>query len=311
MTSTRANHDEASLVELVRHVAYGSVTSRELVERSLERIEATQRTLNAFRRVRAGPTLAEADAADRAREQGSRAPLLGVPIAIKDDTDIVGEPTAFGCAGRFPVKTHDSEVVRRFKAAGAVIVGKTNTPEFGQWPFTEGAFGATRNPWSAEHSPGGSSGGSAAATSSGLVPAALGSDGAGSVRIPSSWTNLVGIKPGNHIIPSDPDPEPFYGLTVHGPIARTVGDASLLLDVAAGSGTRYSDAARATPGKLRIGISLRAAFAAVSSRMQPEVLARLQRIASSLAELGHDVVEVNPWYGPIGLTFVAIGRAHV
>src|SRR5439155_23853820 len=127
---------------------------------------------------------------------GERLPRLGVPVAVKDDTDVAGEPTAFGCAGQFPPKEHDAEVVRRLRAAGAVIVGKTNACELGQWPFTEGpAFGDTRNPWNLDHTPGGSSGGSAAAVAAGLVPAALGTDGAGSVRIPAAWSHLIGIKP--------------------------------------------------------------------------------------------------------------------
>jgi amidase len=122
---------------------------------------------------------AEAIEAERRLAAGERLPLLGVPIAIKDDMDLAGEPTAFGCVGDFEPCPEDGEVARRLRAAGAVIVGKTNTPEIGQWPFTEGpAFGATRNPWSLEHSPGGSSGGSAAAVAAGLLPAAVGSDGA-------------------------------------------------------------------------------------------------------------------------------------
>ncbi|CAM5641172.1 Glutamyl-tRNA(Gln) amidotransferase subunit A, chloroplastic/mitochondrial [Streptomyces glaucescens] len=168
-----------------------------------------------------------------------RLPLLGVPVAVKDDMDVAGEPTAFGCQGPFPPAAEDSEAVRRLRAAGAVIVGKTNTCELGQWPFTEGpAFGATRNPWHTEHTPGGSSGGSAAAVAAGLVPAALGSDGAGSVRIPAAWTHLVGIKPQRGRISTWPRGESFQGITVNGPLARTVADAALLLDAASGNHAR-------------------------------------------------------------------------
>ena len=128
-------------------LASGRVSARELVGAALDRIQATQSTLNAFRWLRPEAALAEADAADRRLVAGERLPLLGVPIAIKDDTDLAGEPTAFGARGDFPPQAADSEMVRKLKAAGAVIVGKTNTPEFGQWPFTEGpAFGVTRNP---------------------------------------------------------------------------------------------------------------------------------------------------------------------
>ncbi|NEB47327.1 amidase family protein, partial [Streptomyces sp. SID339] len=177
MTADRAE----GLARTARALADGEVTSRALTERTLARIEAAQPVLNAFRRVRTEAALAEADAADRelaAGGAGPGRPLLGVPLAVKDDMDVTGEPTAFGCRGDFPPATADSEAVRRLRAAGAVIVGKTNTCELGQWPFTEGpGFGDTRNPWHTGHTPGGSSGGSAAAVAAGLVPAALGSDG--------------------------------------------------------------------------------------------------------------------------------------
>src|SRR2546430_5213409 len=168
-------------------LASGEVTSDELVRRSLRVIDASQSTLNAFRVVLTRSALADAAAADRRRASGDEAPLLGIPIAIKDDIDIAGVPTAFGTSGYVPSATHDAEVVRRLRAAGAVIVGKTNSCELGQWPFTSGpGFGHTRNPWSPEHTPGGSSGGSAAAVAAGLVAAAIGSDGACSVRIPAA-----------------------------------------------------------------------------------------------------------------------------
>ncbi len=209
----------------------------ELVQRSLAAIEATQPTLNAFRCVRAEAALAEAEEADRRLAAGERAPLLGVPVAIKDDVDLAGETTEFGCRGRVRAQARqDAEAVRRLKAAGAVIVGKTTTPELGQWPITEGtAFGVTRNPWSLGHTPGGSSGGSAAAVAAGLVAGALGSDGLGSIRIPAAWTHLVGIKPQRGRISTWPDREAFNGLACIGPLARTVADAALLLDAAAGN----------------------------------------------------------------------------
>src|SRR5439155_13314524 len=122
------------------------------------------------------------------------------------------------------------------RTAGAVIVGKTTTPEIGQWPWTESiACGATRNPWNLDHTPGGSSGGSAAAVAAGLVPAAVGSDGAGSVRIPAAWTGLVGLKGQRGRISTWPDAEAFHGITCFGPLTRTVDDAALLLDVLAGN----------------------------------------------------------------------------
>lgn len=151
MTPDRA----VGLAESARALADGEVTSQTLVAEALARIEATQGSLNAFRVVRGEAALAEAKAADAELAAGGRRPLLGVPVAVKDDMDVAGEPTAFGCCGEFPPVAEDGEAVRRLRAAGAVIVGKTNTCELGQWPFTEGpAFGATRNPWHSDHTPG-------------------------------------------------------------------------------------------------------------------------------------------------------------
>ncbi|MGW5330945.1 amidase [Streptomyces sp. NPDC004014] len=317
MTPDRA----AGLAESARALAGGEVTSRELVERALARIEAARPTLNAFRLVRAEAALAEADAADRELAAGGRRPLLGVPVAVKDDMDVAGEPTAFGCRGEFPPAAADAEAVRRLRAAGAVIVGKTNTCELGQWPFTEGpAFGETRNPWHTGHTPGGSSGGSAAAVAAGLVPAALGSDGAGSVRIPASWTHLVGIKPQRGRISTWPRGEAFHGITVNGTLARTVADAALLLDAAGGNHPRdphrppaltVSQAVGRDPGRLRIALSLKPPFTAVRARLLPEVRARVLELAETLAAAGHVVEEADPPYGQIGLTFVPRATAGI
>jgi amidase len=139
-------------------LADGTVSSAQLVDDSLSAIDATQNTLNAFRIVRHEAARAEAEAADRRIANGERLPLLGVPIAIKDDMDLVGETTPFGCEGDFKPATEDGGVARKLREAGAVIVGKTNSPEIGQWSVTAGpAFGVTRNPWNLDHTPGGSS----------------------------------------------------------------------------------------------------------------------------------------------------------
>ena len=317
MTPDRA----AGLAESARALAAGEVTSRSLVELALARIEATRPTLNAFRVVRAEAALAEADAADRELAAGLRRPLLGVPVAVKDDMDVAGEPTAFGCRGEFPPAAADGEAVRRLRAAGAVIVGKTNTCELGQWPFTEGpAFGETRNPWHTGHTPGGSSGGSAAAVAAGLVPAALGSDGAGSVRIPASWTHLIGIKPQRGRISTWPRGEAFHGITVNGTLARTVADAALLLDAASGNhagdphrppALTVSEAVGRDPGRLRIALSLKPPFTAVPARLRPEVRTRVLELAERLASLGHTVEEADPPYGQIGLAFVPRATAGI
>ncbi|MFJ9102058.1 amidase [Streptomyces sp. NPDC102405] len=315
-------HDRsAGLVETARALADGTITSRALVEEALARIETSQAVLNAFRIVRTKAALAEAEAADAQLAAGVCKPLLGVPVAVKDDMDVAGEPTAFGCRGEFPAVARDGEAVRRLRAAGAVIIGKTNTCEFGQWPFTEGpAFGATRNPWSPEHTPGGSSGGSAAAVAAGLVPAALGSDGAGSVRIPASWTHLVGIKPQRGRISTWPRGESFQGITVNGTLARTVADAALLLDAAAGNhaldphrppAVDASAAVGRDPGRLRIALALKPPFTALPARLQPQMRARVVELAEKLSDLGHTVEEADPPYGQIGLTFIPRATAGI
>jgi amidase len=282
-------------------LAAGALSPLELLDDTLGRIEASQPTLNAFRRLRPEAARTEAAEAERRMAAGERKPLLGVPIAIKDDVDLAGEPTAFGCSGEFAVAVRDSAMVTQLKAMGAVIVGKTNTPEIGLWPFTEGpAFGATRNPWSLDRTPGGSSGGAAAAVAGGLVAAAIGSDGAGSVRIPAAWTGLVGIKPQRGRISTMPEPESFNGLTVIGPLARTVGDAALLLDLLSApvdgerhrppspTGT-FAEAAERGPGVLRIGLALNIPFSGAPAVLDPEIAAAVEGCAADLEELGHEV----------------------
>ncbi len=293
----------------------GSLTSTELVAGSLARIEATQETLNAFRCVRT-EALAEAEEADARLAAGQRAPLLGVPVAIKDDVDMAGETTEFGCSGMFELATEDSELVRKLREAGAIIVGKTTTPELGQWPFSEGpSFGVTRNPWNLDHTPGGSSGGAASAVAAGLVPAAVGSDGAGSVRIPAAWCHLVGIKPQRGRVSTWPHPEAFLGLTCFGPLARTVGDAALLLDAIAGNhhGDRhrpvraegpYAEAAEREPERLRIALSTRIPFSGAPAKLDPEIRAKVERMGSVLEGLGHTVEEAAPSYGLVGASFL-------
>src|SRR6476646_250085 len=304
------------LTGLQYRLASGRVTSVELVRQSLDAIEASQPTLNAFRVVLRKQALADAARADRRRAAGQQGSLLGIPIAVKDDVDVAGVPTMFGAAGRVHLAAADAEVVRRLRTAGAVIVGKTNTCELGQWPFTSGpAFGHTRNPWSRDHTPGGSSGGSAAAVAAGLVTAAIGSDGAGSVRIPAAWTHLVGIKPQRGRISTWPEPEAFHGITVNGPLARTVADAALLFDVVAGNHdgdlhkpppVTVRDAVGRDPGRLKIALSLRIPFTATPTALHPEIRAAVGRTAHALRRLGHDVTVDDPEYGILlGLNFLS------
>jgi amidase len=232
----------AGQVELLRR---GDVTSRELTQISLDRIAALDRRLNAFNAVYEERALAEADAADRRRRDGDRAPLLGVPIAIKDEVDIAGEVTSRGTGAFDTPATADAEVVRRLREAGAVIVGKTTMPELGLWPFTESVtWGVTRNPWDVERTPGGSSGGSAAAVAAGLVPAALAVDGAGSIRIPAACCGLFGLKPERERVPRAPhDADEAHWICV-GTVTRSVLDTAIVLDVMAGPDTGFEAAAR-------------------------------------------------------------------
>ena len=309
-----------TLTQQLFQLASGSVTSDDLVRRSLDAITASQPALNAFRVVLTEQALADAAKADRKRAAGEQLPLLGIPIAVKDDVDVKGVPTRFGAEGNVRPAREDSEVVRRLKAAGAVIVGKTNTCELGQWPFTSGpGFGHTRNPWSREHTPGGSSGGSAAAVAAGLVAAAIGSDGAGSVRIPAAWTHLVGIKPQRGRISTWPLPEAFNGITVNGVLARTVTDAAIVLDAASGNvpgdlhqppPVQVSDYVGRAPGPLRIALSTKFPYTVFRAKLHPEIRAALTGVADQLGELGHTVMAGNPNYGlRLPLSFLPRSRA--
>jgi amidase len=293
------------------------VSARELIDLALERIDATQDTIGAFRVVRHEAARAEAAEADRRLAAGERLPLLGVPVAIKDDMDLAGETTPFGCAGDHVPKRADSEIVRRLRAAGAIVVGKTRTSEFGQWPTSESvAYGTARNPWNTAYTPGGSSGGSAAAVAAGLVAAAVGSDGLGSIRVPAAWTSLVGLKPQRGRISAWPHADPFYGLTVYGPITRSVRDATLLLEVLSGNheGDRHRPdrpfAAMPEAGRLRVAVSFRTPFG-VSSRLHPEIRAAVERLADVLGDLGHEVFPAEPDYGLLGLGVLPRGTTGI
>lgn len=304
------------LAEQAQMLAEGRASSRELTEQALDRAEASQASLNAFKLILREEALAAADAADARLAAGERAPLLGVPTAIKDDMDLAGHPTAFGCEGEFAAKSEDGEMVRRLRESGAIIIGKTNTPELGQWSVTAGpAFGVTRNPWNLERTPGGSSGGASAAVAAGVVAAAVGSDGAGSVRIPAAWTNLVGIKPTRGRVSSWPDPEAFNGITAIGPLARNVGDAALLLDAISGNHPQelhrldapaepFAVAATRDPGRLRIALSFKIPFSGVPARLDPAVRERIEATADVLRSLGHEVVPAEPHWSFVGLSFL-------
>jgi amidase len=279
----------ARQAELVRD---GEVSSRELVELYLERIERLDPQLNAFRTVMAERALVDAQQADGRRGAGDDRPLLGVPIAVKDVEDVTGEITRWGTDAFTKPATQDSELVRRLRSAGAVVIGKTNTPELAIIGDTEGpAFGITRNPWNTDRSPGGSSGGSAAAVAAGLCAAATASDGAGSIRIPASNCGLVGLKPTRDRIPLSPLKEHWYGMSVAGFEARSTRDVALLMSVgAADEGLRNVPE---LPERLRIAVSTKPVL---PTRVHDDVKRVAERTAGALRSLGHEVEKSDPPY---------------
>ena len=289
----------AGAAEQARMLAAGAITAPVLLERYLERIFRLDRELRSYRVVLAESARREAAAAQERLDAGERLPFLGVPIAIKDDVDVAGEFTCFGSSAFDAAATADAEVVRRLREAGAVILGKTAVPEMMLWPFTETvAFGATHNPWDLAYTSGGSSGGSGAAVAAGLAPIALGSDGAGSIRIPSSWCGLFGLKPQRDRVPLDPHDDAWCGLSVNGPMSRTVEDAALFLDAThTGRAPRggFVKAAARKPGRLRI---------ALSAKLPPTIIARVGRaqqraldgVEALLRDLGHEVLWRDPDY---------------
>jgi len=311
----------AGLQEQTLLLQAGETTSRELVEAALGRAQATQDTLNAFRVICAEEALSAADEADRRLGEDEGAPLLGVPVAIKDDVDLTGHTSPFGCGGGSPA-VRDAEAVRRLREAGAIPIGKTHAPEVGQWHFTETPLhGPTRNPWNTDHTPGGSSGGAAAAVAAGVVAAAIGSDGAGSIRIPAAWTGLVGLKPQRGRVSTWPDPEAFNGLSCYGPLARSTADAALLLDAVHGNvpadlhrppapPETFSEAAAREPGPLRVAVSFATPFGVVN-KVDPEHRKAIEEFAARLGDLGHEIVRLDPDYGMVGPAIVPRGMAGV
>jgi amidase len=293
----------ARQAELVRA---GEVTSRELVELYLERIERLQPRLNCFSNVMAERALADAGQADGRRGAGDDRPLLGVPMAVKDVMEVAGEPTTWGSAAHGGPAREDCELVRLLRGAGAVIIGKTTTPELAIIGDTESpAFGVTRNPWNPGRSPGGSSGGSAAAVAAGLCAAATASDGAGSIRIPAANNGVFGLKPQRDRISLAPTTEHWHGMSVYGFETRTVRDTALLLDVTAQSRTvpSYAEAAAAPAQELRIAVSTRSPWPFPPRRGVRRVL---DETAALLRRLGHAVEPRNPPFGMVSNAITAL-----
>jgi amidase len=275
----------------------GALGAPELTERHLERIARLGDRLNAFRVVCAERAREAAQTAQERLDAGDTAPLLGVPIAVKDNMDLAGELTTHGTGLVAEPADRDAEAVRRLRAAGAVIVGKTNLPELALWGHLTDSrtWGATRNPWDLERTPGGSSGGGAAAVAAGLAAVALASDGGGSIRIPAACCGLFGIKPQRGRVPLAPDDDHWLGLTTFGPIARSVADAALALDVLSGS-PDFSRAARSAPPLLRVAVSTKPTLPA---KPGAQALSAVRSTAALLRELGHDVRDRDPDYGEL------------
>ena len=264
----------------------GTVTSVELVDHAIADIERTSQ-LNAFRVVLADEARRDAVRADELRASGAELPLLGLPIAVKDDTDVAGVETLLGSGSTLGTASDDAPLVAALRAAGAVVVGKTHLPELALWGVTSSQWhGTSRNPWDPSRTPGGSSGGAAAAVAAGLVPLATGSDGLGSLRIPAAACGVVALKPSRGLIPQrNPG---WHGMSEVGLIARDVADLSLGLQVVAELPTT------AVPTSLRIGWSTRPPL---PGRVDREVKAAVAAAVAALASTGHSAKAVTVPYG--------------
>ncbi|MGP4001483.1 amidase [Streptomyces sp. 8N706] len=303
-------HDLTAL-EQADAIRQGTLSPVELTEHYLQRIDRLDETLGAF--ITLTPELARKQAgeaesvASAARRDGrDLSPLHGVPVPVKDLNLVAGVRCTFGSeVFTDHIPEVDDHVVTKLRAAGTVMLGKTNTPEFGLPCYTEGRLAPpARTPWDLDRSAGGSSGGAAAAVSGGLAPLAHGSDGGGSIRIPSSVCGLYGIKPSRGRVSSGPTLHDISGLSTSGPIARTVADAAALLDVISGTmpgdpygapglptGETFLDHARRPPGaRLRVVSLLTPPVPDVE--LHPDCRAAAEGAAALLRELGHEVDEL-------------------
>ena len=290
----------ATAKQIARAVRRGDASATQVVADHLDHIAKVDPELTAFRALRGGEAIVEAEKVDE-QEDLANLPLAGVPVAVKENTAVAGLPTWNGsAAARTPVAEFDHEMVRRLRGAGAVIVGVTRMPELGLWALTDDATGITRNPWNTDRTPGGSSGGSAAAVAAGLVPIAHGNDGLGSIRIPAACCGLVGLKPGRGVIPCQLGAGDWFGLTEHGLLATTVADAVVGFSVLAG---RRPD--RLTePGRLRVAVAVNSPVAGVRpDQPNRDAVTTASRL---LAAVGHDAVSIEPVYPTsIGLRGIA------
>jgi amidase len=308
-----------SAIELATMVRSGEVSSRELVELSLQRIEELNPALNAFVEIDAERALAAAAAIG----PGDERPFAGVPTAIKNNRPVNGLRLTYGCSLMAEyVCDYDHNITRRLKDAGFVIVGTTTLPEYGILPVSEARlFGPTRNPWDLERTPGGSSGGAAAAVASGMLPVAHGNDGGGSVRIPAACCGLVGLKPTRGRI----SPAPELGdssLGIDGMLTRTVADTAALLDVLAGyepgdatwapaPSEPFALSATVEPHGLRIASTVLPPIP--GAPVDPLCVRAVEDASELLRSLGHEVEQVEvPWQEPaLQELFGAVFSNHI
>lgn len=288
-------------------LATGDVSAVELVDATIERIEALDGPLNAVV-IRWYDDARDAATAVDARRAAGEAlpPFAGVPTLLKDLwAESAGHPQTNGNVAlrdAMPVSEYDSNLVRRFREAGLITLGRTNSPELGSLPVTEPlSFGPTRNPWSTDHTPGGSSGGAAAAVAAGMVPIANASDGGGSIRIPASCCGLIGLKTSQGRISLGPDRDES-GLSVAFAVSRSMRDTAALLDLVAGPGVGdnvvapaparpFAAEVGADPGRLRIGVL---AHHPLGQRLDPECATAATEAATLLEGLGHHVEAAHP-----------------
>ncbi len=308
MSDNLAFAGAAKQAEMVRA---GEVSPTELVQLCLDRIGRYDDQLNSFRKVFAERALLEAEQAEARLKGGDDRPLLGVPIAIKDEVDVAGEVKTWGTDGFSEPAKADSEIVRRLREAGAIVIGLTLLPEMAICGFTESAtYGVTRNPWNPQHTTGGSSGGSAAAVAAGLVPIASAGDGAGSIRIPAASCGLFGLKPSRGRVSLAPELEGWNGLAVLGCLSRSVLDTALWLDVVSGGSREpeappaperpFVESAKAAPGRLRVAYSTAAPRAAAPPTVSDDAKRAVADAAELMRSLGHDVSQRDPDWGGIG-----------
>lgn len=303
------------------------ISSRELVGVYLDRIERIDPQLNSFREIFADDARAAAEAADEQVASGVEGPLLGVPVAFKDELEMEGRVARHGTNAYDEPAKSNAVHVQRILDAGAIALGKTNLPELAICGFTESeATGDTRNPWDTTRTPGGSSGGSGAAVAAGLVGAASASDGAGSIRIPGALNGLFGLKPQRGRVSLMPESEHWYGMSKTGCLTRRVVDTALWLDIAQGpangdahtppppSGS-YVDAARTDPGQLRIGISTKSVRGVAPPIIDDATKGAMAIAVSILEDLEHTITERHPAYKNAGNGMIALylrgARQHI